>query len=161
MAAALQYLQQNTLLAYKDLEAKTNSTVEQYHSIGEKIKTTESAMKQNAELKSAALDYFRTNKTFDEYKKKRYSEKYLAEHEAEIAIYRAAQTKMRSILQGERLPKMETLRTEWQTLATAKKYGYQDYRAAQKNMREIITVKANVDHLLGILEREQNKEKER
>jgi Spy/CpxP family protein refolding chaperone len=93
--------------------------------------------------------------------KKRYSKKYLSEHEADISVYRAAQAKMREILQGERLPKMETLRTEWQSLATAKKSGYQDYRAAQKNMREIITVKANVDHLLSILEREQSKEKVR
>jgi hypothetical protein len=70
MAAALQYLQQNNLLAYKDLETKTPAVIEHYYSIGDNLKMTESAMKQNAELKSASIDYFRTHTTFDEYKKK-------------------------------------------------------------------------------------------
>ena len=35
------------------------------------------------------------------------------------------------------------------------------YRAAQKEMREIIVVKADIDHLLGITDRDKNKEQER
>jgi hypothetical protein len=68
---------------------------------------------------------------------------------------------MRELLNGERLPKMDALKAEWQELKTAKKSGYANYRAAQKDMREVVAVKANIDHLLGLAGREKNKEMER
>jgi hypothetical protein len=107
------------------------------------------------------VDYARTRPIFDEYKAKKYSNKYLAEHEADIAVYRAAQTAMRELLNGAKLPKMGALKAEWRELMAARKSGYADYRAAQKDMREAIAVKANIDHLLGIAGREKSKEMER
>ena len=118
-------------------------------------------MKRNADIKAAVVDYARTRPVFDEYKAKKYSNKYLAEHEADIAVYRAAQASMKELLNGEKLPKMDALKSEWQTLAAAKKSGYTEYRDAQKDMREVVAVKANIDHLLGIVGHEKNKEVER
>jgi hypothetical protein len=117
-------------------------------------------MKRNAELKSAIVDYSRTRPIFEEYKRQKYSRKYLAKHEADITIYRAAQSAMKELLNGEKLPKMDTLKVEWQTLTAAKKSRYLEYREAQKNMREVIAVKANIDHLLGIVGRDRDKNKE-
>ena len=68
---------------------------------------------------------------------------------------------MRELLNGEKLTKMDVLKAEWQTLTAAKKTEYTEYRTAQKDMREVIAVKANIDHLLGITGREKNKEQER
>ena len=42
---------------------------------------------------------------FDGYKAAKYSRKYLAEHEAELADYRAAKATMAELLGGEKLPK--------------------------------------------------------
>ncbi len=161
MAAALQYLQENHLLEYDALMAKAESATERFHSVGGALKQTEASMKRNAELRAAIADYARTRPVFEEYKARKYSNKYLAEHEADIAVYRAAQATMRELLNGERLPKMDVLKTEWQTLAAMKKSGYRDYRAAQDAMREVIAVKANIDHLLGITGRDKNKEQAR
>jgi hypothetical protein len=41
------------------------------------------------------------------------------------------------------------------------KAAYTEYRAAKDKMREVLTVKANIDALLGDTQREQNKEQER
>jgi hypothetical protein len=161
MAAALQYLQENNLLDYADLETRAETATERYHSIGDKLKQTEEAIKRNIELKTAIIDYARTRPIFEEYKTKKYSNKYLAEHEADIAIYRASQVTMKEFLNGEKLPKMATLKEEWQTLIAEKKSGYAEYNAAKKEMREIITVKSNIDHLLRFTEQEKNKEMER
>jgi len=161
MAAALQYLQENNLLVYDDLAAKTEAASGRFHGASDKLKQTETAMKRNADLKAAIVDYARTRPVFEEYKAQKYSKKYLAEHEPDIAVYRAAQASMRELLNGEKLPKMDTLKTEWQTLTAAKKSEYTEYRAAQKDMREVVAVKANIDHLLGIVGREKNKEMER
>ncbi len=157
----LQYLQEHKLLAYEDLAAKADAATERLHSISDGIRQTEAAMKRNAELKAAITDYAKTRPVFNEYKAKKYRNKYIAEHEAEIAVYRAAQRTMKELLQGAKLPKMDALKAEWQTLSAAKKSGYAEYRAAQKEMREVITVKANIDHLLGLTDRQKNKEMER
>ena len=161
MAAALQYLQENNLLVYEDLAAKADVTTERFHSAADNLKVTEAAMKHNAELKTAIVDYARTRPVFEGYKAKKYSRQYLAEHEADITVYRAAQAAMRERLNGEKLPKMDALKAEWQTLSAAKKSGYAGYRAAQKDMREVIAVKSNIDHLLGLTGRDKNKEQER
>jgi hypothetical protein len=130
MAVALQYLQENNLLDYEDLATKAETSTEYYHSLGDKLKKTEATMKRNADLKAAIADHARTRPVFEEYKAKKYSNKYLAGHEADIAFYRAAQATMRELLQGEKLPKMDVLKAEWQALAAAKRGGYRDYRAA-------------------------------
>ena len=161
MAAALQYLQENNLLDYEDLAAKTEAAAVRMHSAGDALKQTEAAMKRNAELKSAIMDFARTRPIFEEYKAQKYSNKYLVEHEADIQTHRAAQATMKELLNGEKLPKMDTLKAEWQTLTAAKKSGYAEYRAAQKDMREAVTVNANINHLLGIVGEGKNKEMER
>jgi hypothetical protein len=160
MTAALQYLQENGLLAYEDLAVKAETAIERFHDTGDKLKQTETAMKRNADLKAAIADYARTRPIFDKYKAKKYSNKFLAEHESDIAVYRAAQSTMRELLNGAKLPKMDALKSEWQTLAIEKKRGYSDYRAAQKDMRDVVAVKANINHLLGIT-KDTNKAMER
>ena len=105
-------------------------------------------------------DYARILPVFEEYKAQRYSRKYLVEHEADIAVYRAAQASMRELLDGEKLPKMDVLKAEWKDLTSVKKSGYTKYREAQKEMREVVAVRANIDHLLGLTEQSKNKEME-
>ena len=80
------------------------------------------------------------------------------EHEAELAVYRAAQASMRELLGGAKLPKMDALKAEWRRLAAKKKSGYAEYHTTKKEMREAVTVKANIDCLLGRTGKEKNKE---
>ena len=158
MAAALQYLQENNLLDYEDLATKAETATARMQSASDKLRQTETAMKRNADLKSAIVDYARNRPMFEEYKKQKYSRKYLAEHETELAKYRASQSAISSMLNGGKLPKMDELKEEWQNLKADKKSGYSEYRSAQKDMREVVAVKANIDHLLGIAGRDKNKE---
>ena len=161
MAAALQYLQENGLMDYEQLEQKAAAATDRFHSISDSIKTTEAAMNINAELKAAIADYAKTRPVFEGYKKTKYSKKYLAEHEADIATYRAAGATMDRLLNGGKLPKMDTLKADFQKLAADKKTVYREYRAAKKDMQEVITAKHNIDHLLGLTDAQKNKEMER
>lgn len=68
---------------------------------------------------------------------------------------------MNDILNGAKLPKMDTLKKSRQELAEKKKILYSEYRAAQQEMREAVAVKANIDHLLGLTDERKNKEQER
>ncbi|EKC81150.1 relaxase/Mobilization nuclease domain protein, partial [human gut metagenome] len=61
--------------------------------------------------------YAKTRPVFDGYKAARYSKKYLAQHEAKLATYRAAKDTMNTILNGAKLPKIEALKNpavSWQ-----------------------------------------------
>ena len=160
MAAALQYLQENGLLDYATLAKKASEATDRFHRLSDQIKTTEAAQKRNAELREAVVDYAKTRPVFDGYKAAKYSNKYMAEHEADIEKYRAAQATFKRVLNGAKLPKMDALVAESRTLVAQKKAAYGEYRAAKSDMQEIVTAKSNIDHLLGITER-TNKEMER
>lgn len=90
MAAALQYLQENGLMEYADLERRASEAADRFHTLSGKIKSIEAAMNTNSELKAAIVDYDKTRPMFEGYKAARYGKKYLAKHEADIAVYRAA-----------------------------------------------------------------------
>ncbi|MCD7947872.1 MAG: relaxase/mobilization nuclease domain-containing protein [Oscillospiraceae bacterium] len=161
MAAALQYLQEHDLLEYSQLEQQAAGAVDRFHDLAGQIQTTEAALHVNTELKAAMVDYAKTRPVFDGYKAAKYSNKYLAEHEEEIALHRSAQAAFRRLLDGGKLPKMDALKAEYGRLTAEKKSAYTQYRQAQKEMREIVAVKGNIDHLLGITDPTKNKEMER
>lgn len=105
-------------------------------------------------------DYAKTRPVFEEYKAKRYSNQFLSGHETEIALYRAAQATFRRILAGAKLPKMDALKAEAARLTADKKALYAEYRAARTDMRELVTVKANIDRLFGLTDEQKTKEME-
>ena len=98
---------------------------------------------------------------FDGYKAARYSKKYLAQHEVELATYRAAKDTMNTRLNGAKLPKIEALKKSRRELAGQKKELYAEYRKAQADMRQAVAIKANIDHLLGVTDGRENKAQER
>ena len=91
----------------------------------------------------------------------KYSRKFLAEHEADIEMYRAVQAEMRRLLDGAKLPKMDVLKEEGRKLTAKKKQLYGEYQKARRDMQEIVRIKANIDTLLGYNERRRKQEKER
>ena len=161
MAAALQYLQEHHLTDYAALTARTEAAVDHFHKLSDELRTTEEALSKTSELMAATVDYAKTRPVFDGYKAARYSKKYLAQHEVELATYRAAKDTMNTILNGAKLPKIEALKKSRRELAGQKKELYAEYRDAQRQMREAVAIKANIDHLLGITDERENKAQER
>ena len=161
MAAALAYIQDNGLTDYEQLAQKATEAADRFHTISEQIKQTEQAMKTNAGLKAATVQYAKTRPVFEQYKATKYSRKFLAEHEADLELYRAAQAEMRSLLGGAKLPKMDVLKEEGRKLTAKKKQLYGEYQKARRDMQEIVTIKANIDTLMGYTEPGRKQEKER
>ena len=161
MAAALQFLQENGLTDYAELEAKTEAAVDRAHALAGELRDVEEALGRTSALMGAMVQYAKTRPVFDGYKAARYSRKYLAQHEAELADYRAARATMNELLDGEKLPKMDALKKKRRELAEQKKALSARYRAAQKEMREIVTAKGNIDHLLDLTGGHADKEQAR
>ena len=161
MAAALQYLKEQQLYEYDDLAVKTDAATERFHTLAGDIQQTEAELSRVSDLMAAVVQYAKTRPAFDGYKAAKYSRKYLAEHEAELADYRAAKATMAELLGGEKLPKMDVLKEKRRQLAARKKALYLEYRKAQQDMRELVAVKGSVDHLRGLTDNQRNKEQAR
>ena len=161
MAAALQYLKEHQLFEYDDLAAKTDAATERFHTLAGDIQQTEAELSRVSDLMAAVVQYAKTRPVFDGYKAAKYSRKYLAEHGAELADYRAAKATMAELLGGEKLPKMDVLKEKRRQLVARKKALYLEYRKAQQDMRELVAVKGSVDHLRGLTDNQRNKEQAR
>ena len=161
MAAALQYLRENDQMDYDALTASTAAAVDRAHKLAGELRDTEAALARTSDLMAATVEYATTRPVFDGYKAARYSKKYLAEHEAELADYRPDKATMAELLGGEKLPKMDVLKEKRRQLAARKKALYLEYRKAQQDMRELVAVKGSVDHLRGLTDNQRNKEQAR
>ena len=161
MAAALAYLQDNGLTDYEQLEQKATAATEHFHKLSDQIKSTEAALHTNMELKAATVQYAKTRPVFEKYKASKYSKKFLAEHEADIELYRAACADFKAILGGAKLPKMDTLKEEGRKLSEQEKKLYAEHRKTKADMQEVTTIKANIDYLLGYSEPGRKMEQER
>ncbi len=113
MAAALQYLKEHRLFEYDDLAGKTDAATERFHTLAGDIQQTEAEFSRVSDLMAAVVQYAKTRPAFDGYKAAKYSRKYLAEHEAELADYGAAKATMAELLGGDKVPKIG--RTEEKT----------------------------------------------
>ncbi len=161
MAAALQFLQENGLTDYDELTAQTETAVDRAHALAGELREVEDRLARTSALMGAVVDYAKTRPVFEGYKAARYSKKYLAEHGDELDTYRRAKATMNELLDGEKLPRMEKLKQERRELAERKKSLTAQYRSAQKTMRELVTVKGNIDHLLRVTEGREDKEQAR
>ena len=90
-----------------------------------------------------------TRDTYVAYRKAGYSKKFLAEHESEITIRKAAKNYFDG-LGFKKLPTIKALNTEYAELLAEKKAAYADYRKAREEMKELLTAKANIDRILEL-----------
>lgn len=159
MAQTVNYLTEHSLLEYDALVAKTTSATTRYNELSTQIKVAEKRLSEIAVLKTQIVNYAKTRDTYIAYRKAGYSKKFLAEHESDILLHKVAKKSFEE-LSVKKLPTVKSLQAEYAELLAEKKTAYADYRNARDEMKELLTVKANVDHLLGPDRREAEKEKE-
>ena len=160
MAQTLNYLSEHGLLDYADLETKTTEATARYHALSDQIKAAEKRMAEIAVLRTHIVNYAKTRDTYVAYRKAGYSKKFRQEHEEEILLHQAAKEAFNE-LNVKKLPTIKELQTEYAQLLADKKKAYGEYRQARATMRELLTVKNNVDRVLAMEQTEpQQKEKD-
>jgi len=149
MAETVLYLQEHELLDYSELAKKTDASSAAFNTLSKQIKSTEKRMAELAVLRKHIINYVKTKDVFVGYRKAGYSKKYLAEHEKDILLHKAAK-KFFDETKVQKLPTVKTIDAEYAELLAKKKETYSDYQKARAEMRELLTVKANVDRILGV-----------
>ena len=147
MAQTLNYLTENGLLDYNDLRKKAAQAEARCNGLSAVVKATAAKLAENAVLQTHILNYIKTREIYVAYRQSGYSKKFLAEHESEIALHKAAK-KAFDDLGLKKLPTIKTLRAEYAVLLAEKKQTYAEYRRTRDEMRQLLKAKANVELLL-------------
>lgn len=159
MAQTYNYLREHGLLDYGELEEKASAATEQFHALSAQIKAAETRMAEIAVLKTHIINYAKTRDVYAGYRKAGYSKKYLAEHESDILLHKAAKNAFDE-LGVKKLPTVKSLQEEYVKLLAEKKAAYAEYRTARDEMRELLLHKQNVDKMLGKDERSEERKQE-
>ena len=149
MAQTVAYLQDHQLLDYSVLSEKAAAASTQFNELSAKIKTAEARMAEIAVMRTHIINYAKTRDTYIAYRKAGYSKKFLAEHEADITLHKAAK-KHFDELGIQKLPTVKSLQAEYAALMAEKKAAYAEYRKAREDMKELLTAKANIDRILEL-----------
>ena len=159
MAQTMNFLEENGLLEYDALAARAAEGTARFNELSGTIKRTEGRMAEIAALQKQIVNYSKTRDVYAAYRKAGYSKKFLAAHETEILLHKAAKAAFNA-LHLQKLPTMKTLQAEYAELLAGKKKAYAEYAAAKKEMQAVLTAKANVDRLLGAPPERPEQEKE-
>ena len=159
MAQTMNYLSENNLLEYAVLEEKAATATAHHNELSAQIKAAEKRMAEIAVLRTHIINYAKTREVYVAYRKAGYSKKFLAEHEADILLHKAAKNAFND-MGVKKLPTVKSLQTEYAEVLEEKKKAYAEYRRSREEMRELLTAKANVDRLLN-MEAEHDAEKEK
>ena len=159
IAQTINFLRENSGMDYDELVRQTDAATARFNTLSAQIKAAETRMAEIAVLKTQVINYAKTRKIFDGYKASRYSKKYLAEHEADILLHRAAK-KTFNDMQLKKLPTVKSLQAEYAALLSEKKAAYSEYRQARDEMKKLLVYRANAEKILGKDVFEAEKEKE-
>ena len=160
MAQTLNYLSENNLMNIEDLTAKTDAAIARVHELQVTIRETEKRMAELHTLKGHIINYVKTREVYAAYRMAGYSKKFVAEHEQEIKLHQAAKEAF-SALGTQKIPKVKEIQAEYDALREKKKQAYAAYHQAQDEMRQLLTVRANVERILGIEEKEKERQAEK
>ena len=160
MAQTLNYLSENNLMNIEDLTAKTDAAIARVHEMQVTIRETEKRMAELHTLKGHIINYVKTREVYAAYRMAGYSKKFVAEHEQEIKLHQAAKEAF-SALGTQKIPKVKEIQAEYDALREKKKQAYAAYHQAQDEMRQLLTVRANVERILGVEEKEKERQKEK
>ena len=148
------YLEEQGFADFAALSNAASAAEERFNELKASIKTAETRMSEIQTLRTHIINYSKTREVYAGYRKAGYSKKYLAEHESDIILHKAAK-KAFDDFGLKKLPTVKSLNEEFARLLTEKKAAYADYHKTQEQMRELMIHKANAAYLLGLEERKQ------
>lgn len=147
-ARTLNYLTENNLLQYADLEKKVEDIHSSYDRTGKELKGVEARLREVQPLIKNISNYQRLKPVYDAFQKAKDKPSFKAKHEAELVIFEAARSTLLAMQGDEKLPSLKTQQAEQQRLLEEQQRLYDERAKLKKEARMIDTLKANVDDFL-------------
>ena len=148
-ARTLNYLTENNLLQYADLERKVEDVHSSYDRTGKELKGVEARLREVQPLIKNISNYQRLKPVYDAFQKAKDKPSFKAKHEAELVIFEAARSTLLAMQGDEKLPSLKTLQAEQQRLLDEQQRLYDERAKLKKEVKQIETIKSNVDTFLA------------
>ena len=148
-ARTLNYLTENNLLQYADLEKKVEDVHSSYDRTGKELKGVEARLREVQPLIKNISNYQRLKPVYDAFQKAKDKPGFKAKHEAELVIFEAARSTLLAMQGDEKLPSLKTLQAEQQRLLDEQQRLYDERAKLKKEEKKIETIKSNVDTFLA------------
>lgn len=148
-ARTLNYLTENNLLQYADLEKKVEDVHSSYDRTGKELKGVEARLREVQPLIKNISNYQRLKPVYDAFQKAKDKPSFKAKHEAELVIFEAARSTLLAMQGDEKLPSLKTLQAEQQRLLDEQQRLYDERAKLKKEVKQIETIKSNVDTFLA------------
>ncbi len=148
-ARTLNYLTENNLLQYADLEKKAEDVHGSYARTGKELKDVEARLREVQPLIKNISNYQRLKPVYDAFQKAKDKPGFKAKHEAELVIFEAARSTLLAMQGDEKLPSLKTLQAEQQRLLEEQQRLYDERAKLKKEVKQIETIKSNVDTFLA------------
>ena len=148
-ARTLNYLTDNNLLQYADLEKKVEDVHSSYDRTGKELKGVEARLREVQPLIKNISNYQRLKPVYDAFQKAKDKPGFKAKHEAELVIFEAARSTLLAMQGDEKLPSLKTLQAQQQRLLDEQQRLYDERAKLKKEEKKIETIKSNVDTFLA------------
>ena len=150
MAATVSIYEESGFSSPEELEAALAAASTELHETTGKLKAVESTLREKKDLQKQLLAYIKTKPARDGLKAQK-TEKarknYREQHESDFIIAESAARYFKA--QGiSKLPASKALQTEIEQLTKEKNALYNEYREKKENVRELQTVKGNIEQIL-------------
>ena len=148
-ARTLNFLTENNLLQYADLEKKVEDVHSSYDRTGKELKGVEARLREVQPLIKNISNYQRLKPVYDAFQKAKDKPGFKAKHEAELVIFEAARSTLLAMQGDEKLPSLKTLQAQQQRLLDEQQRLYDERAKLKKEVKQIETIKSNVDTFLA------------
>ena len=148
-AKTLNYLTENNLLQYADLEAKAEDIHSSYDRTSKELKGVEARLREIQPLIKNIGNYQRLKPVNEAFQKAKDKTAFRAKHEAELVIFEAAKSMLLAVQVDGKLPSLKALQAEQERLTEEQQRLYDERAKLKKEAKQIDTIKANVDSYLS------------
>ena len=160
MAATMSIYEESGFSSPEELEAALAAASAGLHETTGKLKAVESTLREKKDLQKQLLAYIKTKPARDGLKVQK-TEKarraYREQHESDFIIAEAAARYFKA--QGiSKLPASKALQAEIEQLTREKNALYNEYREKKENVRELQTIKGNIEQILRGAPSQQKKQ---
>ena len=155
-AKTVNFLTEHGISSYEELETKLAALIDTRDSTLASIKETESRIADLSLIDKYATTYRKYKPLYDKYKESSDKEKFLRGHESKIILFEAAARELKR-LGAVPIPSADRVEAELAQLAVRKDTLYAGNNASKQQLREMETIKQNIDSLLPVQKEQEPK----
>ena len=149
MAQTVAYIQEHGYNSLEDFHTALDQASDQASAARKSLKDTEQQLKDVNEQIHFTGQYLAYKNVYADYRKSRNKNKFYEEHRAELSLYDTALRTLKEKSAGNKLPSMKALYAEKDQLIELQDSQREDFSNRRDYERELRTVSANIDMILG------------